>query len=202
MRARQVAYSGLDLKVAAAPDVITPGAAPVFSNWQRFARAIDRAAAGDASGFADYVEQITKSLKVPSFRGQNGTQCADGRMFADYEEFQRLKALGERLSPNFAGNELWHSLGCAGWPTPVGNPPAPMPAGRLPPILGAGTWTDHADAATAAARVPGSATIRYEGPGHALYLSGNQCVIAHANRYFTYLRLPLAGTTCEPPAVS
>jgi pimeloyl-ACP methyl ester carboxylesterase len=199
VRGSHTAYSGFDFKVAAAPDVISPGPAPDFPNWQRFARSIDRAAAGDASGFADLVEQVTKSLKVPSFRGQNVTQCADGLMFADYGEFRRLKALGERLSPNFAGNELWHRLGCVGWPTPVGNPPAPLPADRLPPILGAGTWTDHGDVATAVARVPGSATIRYEGPGHALYLSGYQCVIAHANRYLTYLRLPPAGTTCEPP---
>ncbi|MEO3804475.1 ATP-binding cassette domain-containing protein [Nonomuraea sp. B1E8] len=194
--------NGLDLKVAAAADVISPGAAPDFPNWQRFARSVDRAAAGDASGFADLVEQVTKSLKVPSFRGQNVTHCTDGLVYAGYEEFQRLKELGERLSPNFAGNELWHRLGCVGWPSPIINPPAPMPADRLPPILGAGTWTDHADVATAAAGVPGSATIRYEGPGHALYLSGNQCTISHANRYLTYLRLPPAGTTCAPPPSS
>ncbi|WP_442945814.1 alpha/beta hydrolase [Nonomuraea sp. LPB2021202275-12-8] len=39
-------------------------------------------------------------------------------------------------------------------------------------------------------RVPGSSAIRYDGPGHGLYLTGKACVIAHADRYLTDLRLP------------
>lgn len=46
--------------------------------------------------------------------------------------------------------------------------------------------------------VPGSATVRYDGHGHGLVLSGNQCTIAHVNRYLTFLRLPPRGTTCRP----
>ncbi|WP_235854657.1 hypothetical protein [Nonomuraea aridisoli] len=42
--------------------------------------------------------------------------------------------------------------------------------------------------------------IRYDGPGHALYLSGDQCAIVHANRYLIFLRPPAPGTTCRPPA--
>ncbi|MCG5212315.1 alpha/beta fold hydrolase [Streptosporangium soli] len=201
VKGERVAYSGFDFKVAAAPDVITPGPAPDFPNWQRFARAIDQAVAGDAAGFADYVEQATKTIKVPSFRGMNSTHCTDGLAFKGYEEFQRMKALGERISPNFAGNALWHPLGCVGWPAPVANPATPMPADRLPPFLGAGTWTDHAETAALVIGVPGSSTVRYNGSGHGLYLSGNLCTISHANRYFTSLRLPPRGTTCEPPAV-
>ncbi|MEV0422472.1 alpha/beta fold hydrolase [Streptosporangium canum] len=200
VQGERVAYSGFDFKVAAAPDLISPGPAPDFANWQRFARAVDKAVQGDASGFADYVEQATESMKVPSFRGMNVTHCTDGLGFGGYQEFQRMKALGERLSPNFAGDELWHPLACAGWPAPVANPAAPMPADRLPPFLGAGTWTDHAVTAGIVMRVPGSSTVRYNGPGHGLYLSGNRCAIAHANRYLTSLRLPPRGTTCEPPA--
>lgn len=201
VKGTQVAYSGFDFKVAAAPDVISPGPAPDFPNWQRFARAVDQAVKGDASGFADYVEQATKSKKVPSFRGMDATHCTDGLGFTSYEEFQQVKALDQHLSPNFAGNQLWHPLGCVGWPAPVINPAKPLPADRLPPFLGAGTWTDHADVADIVSRVPGSSTVRYNGSGHGLYLSGNQCTISHANRYLTFLRLPPKGTTCEPPTV-
>src|SRR5690606_16538616 len=183
------------------PDVISPGPAPDFPNWHRFARAVDMAVKGDASGFADYIKQTTKSLKVPSFTGMNVTHCTDGRGFRDYEEFRRVKELGERVSPNFADSELWHPLGCVGWPVPVANPPAPLPADRLPPILGAGTWVDSTDTAAIVASVPGSVMVRYNGHGHALYLGGSQCVIAHANRYLMFLRLPPRGTTCQPPAV-
>ncbi|SDQ59870.1 alpha/beta fold hydrolase [Thermostaphylospora chromogena] len=201
VKGERVAYRGFDLKVAATPDVISPGPAPDFPNWHRFARAVDMAVKGDASGFADYIKQTTKSLKVPSFTGMNVTHCTDGRGFRDYEEFRRVKELGERVSPNFADSELWHPLGCVGWPVPVANPPAPLPADRLPPILGAGTWVDSTDTAAIVASVPGSVMVRYNGHGHALYLGGSQCVIAHANRYLMFLRLPPRGTTCQPPAV-
>ncbi|MFI7614372.1 hypothetical protein ACIBP6_24365 [Nonomuraea terrae] len=137
-----VAYSGFDIKVAAAPDVISPGAAPDFPDWQRSARAVAQAEAGDAAGFAVHVRETAKSLKVFSFRGMNVTHCADGLGFNGYEEYRKAKELGERLSPNFAGNELWHPLGCVGWPTPVTNPPGPLPVDRLPPFAGAGTWSD------------------------------------------------------------
>jgi hypothetical protein len=106
-----VSYSSFDFKFAA-PDVITPGAD--HANRQPFTRAVDQAAAGDATGFADYVENATKSMKVPSFIGMNVTHCADGLCFDSYEDFQRRKALGEQLYPNFAGNELWHPLACVG----------------------------------------------------------------------------------------
>ncbi|MFI7454151.1 alpha/beta fold hydrolase [Nonomuraea sp. NPDC049714] len=202
VKGERAAYSGFDLKVAASADVTSPGPAPDFPNWQRFARAIDQAVQGDASGFADIVRPVTQSLKVPSFRGMNVTHCTDGLAFDSYEEFQRMRRLGERISPNFAGNQLWHPLACVGWPSPITNPAAPLPADRLPPLLGAGTWIEHADAANIVRDVPGSSTVRYNGHGHGLYLSGNQCTISHANRYLTYLRLPPPATTCEPPPTS
>ncbi|PZG15000.1 hypothetical protein [Nonomuraea aridisoli] len=120
----RVAYSGFDIKVAAVPDVISPGAAPDLPNWQRVARAIAQAEAGDAAGFAVHVRETAKSLKVPSFRGMNVTHCADGLGFTGYEEYRKAKELGERLSPNFAGNELWHPLGCVGWRHPSRTPRA------------------------------------------------------------------------------
>jgi hypothetical protein len=128
----------------------------------------------------------------------DATHCPDGRGFADYPEYRRIRELGGRISPHFAGIQLWHALGCAGWPTPVTNPPAALPADRLPPLLGAGTWTDHADTAAIVAPVPGSGTVRFDGPGHGLYLSGDRCTIAHANRYLAFRRLPPPGTLCRP----
>ncbi|WP_327092077.1 alpha/beta hydrolase [Nonomuraea sp. NBC_01738] len=198
VKGTDVAYSGFDLKVAAAPDLISPGTAPAHPNWQRFARAVDQAVAGDAAGFASYVRTATGSPKVPSFTGMNRTHCPDGLGFRDFADYRRAKALGERLSPNFAGNELWHPLACAGWPSPVSNPPpSGLPPSGLPSMVGVGSWVDHDRTAGIVARVPGSATVRLDGPGHGLYLSGNQCVIAHVNRYLT-TGVPTAAT-CHPP---
>lgn len=197
--AEGVSYTGFDLEVAVQADLTQPGPGPEYPNWQRLARLVAEAATGDASGFAQLLEQpAVGSPKVPSFVGMDATQCPDGRGFADYAEFQRIRALGERLSAHFAGIELWHPLGCAGWPSPVTDPPAPLPAG-LPPLLGAGTWTDHAETADLVSRVPGSATVRYDGPGHGLYLTGDRCTIAHVNRYLAFGRLPPPDTVCRPP---
>jgi pimeloyl-ACP methyl ester carboxylesterase len=195
---QDVAYDGFDLKVSVMADLNAPGPAPAFPNWQRLARLVDRAATGDVAGFAALFESTVGSAKVPSTVGMDATHCPDGRGFADYAQFQRIRALGERISPHFAGIQLWHALGCAGWPTPVTNPPAALPADRLPPLLGAGTWTDHADTAAVVAPVPGSGTVRYDGPGHGLYLGGDACTIAHADRYLVFRRLPPPATVCRP----
>ncbi|MEV4581832.1 alpha/beta fold hydrolase [Nonomuraea jabiensis] len=196
----RVAYSGFDIKEAAAPSVISPGPEPEFPRWTELAEAIKRATGGDASGFAGYVRQSTKSQKVPAFIGMNMTHCLDGLGFRDYEEYREERREGERLLPNLAGIELWHPLACVGWPAPVTNPPAPLPAKGLPPFLGVGSWTDFDGVADIVRRVPGSAAVQYQWHGHGLYNSNNSCIIAHVNRYLTSLRLPAQGTVCRPPA--
>ncbi|MEO3889732.1 alpha/beta fold hydrolase [Nonomuraea sp. B5E05] len=190
------AYSGFDIKQAAAPSIISPGEEPDLPRWTELAEAIKRAVDGDASGFADYVRQARKSPKVPSSTGMNMTHCLDGIVFRDYEEYRKRRREGERLLPNIAGTELWHPLGCVGWPTPVTNPPGPLPAEELPPYLGVGSWTDYGRSADIVRRVPGSAAVQYQGHGHGLYNAGNSCIIGHVNRYLISLRLPAQGTVC------
>ncbi|WP_433515758.1 alpha/beta fold hydrolase [Nonomuraea sp. CA-143628] len=197
----QAAYSGFDIKEAAAPSIISPGPEPEYPRWKQLAEAIKRAAGGDASGFADYVRQTMKSPKVPSPVGMNMTHCLDGFAYRDYEEYRKKRREGERLLPNIAGTELWHPLACVGWPTPVTNPPGPLLTKGLPPYLGVGAWTDFAGSADIVRRVPGSAAVQYQWHGHALYNSGNSCIISHVNRYLISLRLPAKGTVC-PKAVT
>ncbi|MEV2272106.1 alpha/beta fold hydrolase [Nonomuraea africana] len=194
--AREIAYSGFDLQIAAAPHLISPGAD--HARWKELSESIERAERGDASGFAGYVGAGIGSPKPMAFVGMNMTHCLDGYRFRDYADYRSVRKLGERLSPNLAGNVVWHRLGCVGWPLPVQNPAAPLPTAGLPPFLGAGTWTDYADTADLATRVPGSSTVRFEGHGHGLYLTGDACTIAHANRYLIDLRLPPRGTVCRP----
>ncbi|MEV4224043.1 alpha/beta fold hydrolase [Nonomuraea sp. NPDC049725] len=191
------AYSGFDLKVAAGPSFVSPGREPEVPRWVQLAAAIEKAEGGDASGFADYVRQATGSAKVPSAAGQNMTHCLDGKGYGSYAAFREALREAERVSPHFAGQRSWWPLACAGWPAPVTNPPAPLPARGLPPLLGVGSWTDHDEVARAVRRVPGSSSLRYEGHGHTLYVSGpGGCVTAHVNRYLISLRLPPPGATC------
>lgn len=193
----RVTYTGFDLKVAAAPSFGSPGPYPAVPRWVQLAEAIERAATGDASGFADYVRQASASPKVPSLVGQNMVHCLDGRVYESYAAYRKAQRRAAELSPNFAGQRAWWPLGCVGWPAPVTNPPAPLPARGLPPFLGVGSWTDHDLVADIVRHVPGSSTVHYEGHGHMLYTYGNTgCVTAHVNRYLTSLRLPPPGTTC------
>ncbi|MEV4159747.1 alpha/beta fold hydrolase [Nonomuraea dietziae] len=190
------AYSGFDLQIAAAPHLVSPG--DDHARWKQLAESVERAERGDASGFSGYVEAGIGSPKPMAFVGMNMTHCLDGFRFRDYADYRGVRRNGERLSPNLSGNVVWHRLGCVGWPRPVKNPPAPLPTAGLPPFLGAGTWTDYDDTADLAMRVPGSSAVRFEGHGHGLYLTGDACTIAHANRYLIDLRLPPRGTVCRP----
>ncbi|WP_346112356.1 alpha/beta hydrolase [Nonomuraea maheshkhaliensis] len=84
------------------------------------------------------------------------------------------------------------------WPAPATDPPGPLPAGKPPPYLGVGSWTDFGQPADIVRRVPGSAAIPYLSTGHGLYNSGIPCIIAHVNRYLISLRLPAPGAVCRP----
>ncbi|WP_049565457.1 alpha/beta fold hydrolase [Nonomuraea sp. SBT364] len=197
----RAAYTGFDFKTAAGPSFVSPGREPDVPRWVQLASAIEKAAGGDASGFADYVRQASGSPKVPSIAGQNMTHCLDGKGYESYAVYREALRKAAEVSPNFAGQRSWWPLACAGWPAPVTNPPAPLPAHGLPPFLAVGSWTDHDEVARAVRRVPGSSSVRYEGHGHTLYLSGTGgCVTAHVNRYLTSLRLPPPGTTCPATA--
>ncbi|MFD0883854.1 alpha/beta hydrolase, partial [Streptosporangium algeriense] len=63
------------------------------------------------------------------------------------------------------------------------------------PLLGAGAWVESAATARVVRQVPGSVTIRHEGPGHTLY-PFNLCARAHIDRYLTDRRTPPQNTVC------
>jgi pimeloyl-ACP methyl ester carboxylesterase len=181
------AYSGLDLKFHA----------PIFflgAQWAEFADAVDRARHGDASGFAERFPLP----KQPFRPGPSAIHCQDGIGYTSYDEYREAWERAQLMSPNFASGSDPFRLPCAGWRGPVANPPAPLPIGDLPPFLGVGSWTDATITEAAAGQVPGSVTVRYDGPGHVLYQSGIGCVIEHANRYLIDMRLPASGTVCMP----
>ncbi|TDD13624.1 alpha/beta fold hydrolase [Nonomuraea diastatica] len=167
---------------------------PEHERWLSFADAVDKARRGDGSGFAHV---LLGNARVWSMPLAVGMTCGDDRRYHGYAEFKRMRAQGREASPNFGGSSF-DLLGCTGWPYRVANPARPLPTAGLPPLLGAGTWTDHPLTDSLVRRVPGSTTIRYEGPGHVLYMSGDRCTIGHATRYLVDLTLPPPGTVCRP----
>ncbi|YCK38186.1 alpha/beta fold hydrolase [Actinomadura sp. ATCC 39365] len=166
---------------------------PDNSRWLAFAEAVDKARAGDGSGFADFALGNARIWAAP---GALAMTCADGRGYRSYAQLRKFLRQARKVSPNFGGASF-DALGCIGWPLPVANPSRPLPTRGLPPFLGVGsTWGDYAWTESFTRTIPGSVTVGYDGPGHVLYMSGKKCPIRYATTYLTDLRLPAPGTTC------
>lgn len=170
-----------------------PDPGPGDTRWLAFADAVDRARNGDGSGFA---ERALGNARIWATPGALAMTCADDRGYSDFAQLLRFRRQARQISPNF-GAAGFDALGCSGWPLPVTNPSKPLPTGELPPFLGVGsTWVDYAWTDSFTEMIPGSVTVAYEGPGHALYLSGKKCPIRHATAYLINMTLPEPGTTC------
>lgn len=167
--------------------------------WVAFSASVDKLRNGDASGFAEFVNGNSRIWATPALRAMT---CPDDRGFTGYAQFRDVSRRMREASPHL-GAAPFDMLACSGWPRPVANPSRPLPVRGLPPFLGAGSWTDHTMTASLAGMVPGSVTVQYDGPGHVLYMPGNngpasRCVIGHATRYLVDLTLPAPGTVCRP----
>lgn len=183
-----VAYTGRELQTLAVGMAMRGG-----EGWPALARAIRDAEHGDASGF----RPPGQPSPYPMVGTPGVTECLD---FPRFHDQAHLAATVERLrtvAPNTGASFplAAHMPTCSGWPAPVTNPPAAPPE-DVPPLLGAGTWTDFPGTARAVQQVPDSSTIYHDGPGHVLYASGNACAIQHINRYLTTTRLPPPDTRC------
>ncbi|WP_188191491.1 alpha/beta fold hydrolase [Nonomuraea sp. SYSU D8015] len=164
--------------------------------WKPFADAIAEAMRGDFAFFGEQVLGLS----------YHGTQpravapwCGDGFGITSYDQYAKLRRDLDRQLPDLGRNGLWAALMCSGWPYRPANPPGPLPVTRLPRLLGTGTWSDFDMTDRLVRKVPGSVTIRYEGFGHVLYVSGtSRCVADHVVRYVETLDLPPQGTVCRP----
>ncbi|MEV0344651.1 alpha/beta fold hydrolase [Nonomuraea sp. NPDC050680] len=164
------------------------------ARWPAFAEAVDKARHGDGSGFG---EVILGNSRIWAMPGALAMTCADGRGYTGYAQLQKFRRQARKISPNLGGGAAMDALGCAGWPLPVANPSRPLPTRGLPPFLGAGsTWGDYVWTESFTRMIPRSVTVGYDGPGHALYLTGKKCPIQHATTYLTGLRPPKPGTIC------
>lgn len=169
------------------------------ANWVALARDIDRARGGDASAFLDWAYRNLAGWSIPL---SLALQCPDGA--EGLPGFRRFEVRLERYradNPLLYGTKLL-GLPCGAWPVPLANPPAPLPADRLPPFLGAGTLdNDFESTRQLLEHVPGSVTIGVPGSGHVVYLGGasdeaRECVARHITRYLIDLRLPHEGVLC------
>ncbi len=160
-------------------------------NWSELAEAIKAAGRGDASGFIP-ARPNSPYPDIPT----GITECTDLPHATDYRELTAQAKRVERVAPNtgVVGTMIANTLNCVGWPTPVTNPPAPLPAG-LPPLLGAGAWDESDAIVPVLDQVKGSGLIRHEDAGHTLY-QFNECARSLINRYVTDRVVPGRVTVC------
>lgn len=159
--------------------------------WAALARAIRAASHGDASAF------VPTPPRSPYPDLPAGiTECLDLPRFESYQALTRTVSQLERIAPNTGavGTMAANTLPCVGWPTPVTNPPSPLPDG-LPPLLGSGAWDEFDAVQRVLDQVPGSGSIFHDDAGHTLYLS-NACARRHIDRYFTDEVVPPRSTEC------
>ncbi|MEV6868184.1 alpha/beta fold hydrolase [Streptosporangium subroseum] len=176
--------TGFHLQVAVGLSAADPGA---------FATAVDKARHGDGSAFADNVLGLLAVYTQPIVLA---LRCPDGLGYTTYAEHREALREARRISPDMPYS-TFDGLVCSGWKIPVANPARPLPVKGLPPFLGAGSQTDFPWTDSLTRTIPGSTSVLYDGPGHVMYLTGPKCVVEHADRYLTELKLPPAGTVCR-----
>lgn len=159
--------------------------------WGPLAKAIRNALHGDASAF------VPKPPESPYSDVLTGiTECLELPHAKSYEELVETFDRLDRIAPNTgaAGTLAGPTLHCVGWPTPMTNPPAPLPD-DLPPFVGAGAWNEYEAVQPVLDQVPGSGSIFHDDAGHTLY-PFNACARRHIDRYFTDRVVPERGTEC------
>ncbi|MDA0565851.1 alpha/beta hydrolase [Streptomonospora sp. S1-112] len=182
-------YDGDDLKALAQSMVLRE------ANWPAFAEAVAAAADGDAAKF----DPRGRGLP-PQPSALLAVRCADGFAYDGYRAYRRAVERSESFSPNFSGVRENAHLACSSWSPDAVNPPAPLPADELPPILGVAPVYEEGSVRAVTDAVPGSVTVGYDGIGHGLYVNhGDPCAIGHVDRYLIDGVLPDPGTSCPAP---
>jgi pimeloyl-ACP methyl ester carboxylesterase len=168
-------------------------------SWPQFARALAQADAGDASLFVPPLPPPPGALAPDMSRVM---YCAD---FPYETRYNALKQIEGRLRSQVAAHLGWAhawstaAVHCAGLPVARTFPPHQIRPSFLPPVLIVSGSNDYATPPEHAQRVarqlPGAKYLPTEG-GHALYMSGNQCVRHYVHQYLRTGALPTADVRC------
>ncbi len=164
------------------------------AGWPDFAAALAAADQGDAGG-----------LWVPSPGQSPGwvaslAFCSDFPFGQGWPAMNKIEKALREIAPRtgWLTARAWYGR-CAGLPRQASNPPRPITAEGVPPILlsnGAEDDTTPPPGGRNVARqLPGSVWFTADA-GHRAYLAGNRCVRDVAHRYLVSGKLPPAGYSC------
>ncbi|TDD25292.1 alpha/beta hydrolase [Nonomuraea diastatica] len=168
---------------------------PKESRWPRFAQALAKARAGDASEL-----YITPSDVPTGIRVDGLAWCADFPFTQDWKGMtaieRRLRAIAPRAGWLMA--KMNHGR-CVGLRHQGSFPPHAIAPKGLPPVLLVSglrdATTPPAGGRLLADQLPGSTWVRADSD-HAVYLSGNRCVRDIVHRYLRTGDRPAPGRVC------
>jgi len=165
-------------------------------SWAGLSRAIARAAAGDASGFAlPPVEFLQDDVETHGAIG-----CMEYvPQIRTWGEMQQRLQLARRLAPHLRGAaETWQVVRCIGWPLPAANPPRTLEVRGVPAMIVHSVF-DPSDpyqwAHGLAAQIRGSVLLTRTGDGHTSYHTSD-CARAATDQYLIRPQAP-ADRVCE-----
>ncbi len=165
------------------------------SLWPKFAQALAKARAGDASDF-----YVTPSAVPPDKSAQRLAYCSDFPFEKGWGAMTRVERRLRDIAPRVGWLTARAKYSrCAGLQQQGSFPPHRIDPEGLPPVLLVNGTRDHntppAGGRALAKQLPGSVWIGAD-TGHAVYLDGNRCVRDIAHRYLRTGALPKPGRTC------
>ena len=197
--------SGEDIRLNAQNLLLfkTPIDNDVSGGWNDLAVALRDADAGDAHGLSSPVATGESSGSL------NGSaiaiECLDWPSpIHSLSDLKRLQRVGQVVAPRLGGaSQFWTIMaGCAGWPAPATNPPAPSRVQGAPPILITNALFDPSTAYPwalhLAAQLPSAVLLTRLGDGHTTYLTDGPSQTRDAiDAYLATGKTPARGTVYD-----
>ncbi|NBE95305.1 alpha/beta fold hydrolase [Nonomuraea sp. KC401] len=168
---------------------------PQESRWPRFAQALAKARAGNASDL-----HLTPSDVPTGIRVDGLAWCADFPFTQDRKGMTAIERRLRKIEPRAGWLMAKMEYGrCVGQRHQGSFPPHAIAPEGLPPVLLVSGLRDTATPPSGgrllAGQLPGSAWVRADS-GHSVYLSGNRCVRDLVHRYLRTGARPAPGHVC------
>jgi pimeloyl-ACP methyl ester carboxylesterase len=175
-------------------------------SWPKLASALADATRGNGSKLLALSDEYTERSRGGHYSNQTAAfyaiGCLDSPSPTTVAALQRDADAAAKVAPRFGASTLWLGLPCVYWPVKSTAKVGPVHAHGAPPILVLGTTHDPATpfawARSLARQLDSGHLVALDDEGHAAYGRGNACIDDIVHRYLLDLKVPRAGTECEP----
>lgn len=174
--------------------------------WSYLSQALERAFDGKGDLLLGLADIYFDRQSDGSYSGNLGqviyaVNCLDQADDLTQAQVEAELPRFENVSPVFGRFLGWGALNCSDWPIKATNPVPSITAEGAPPILVLGTTRDPATpyewAQALASQLSSGVLVTRKGDGHTAYTSGNRCITAAVDAFFTKGTVPEDGLTCS-----